>query len=366
MEIIMLKNKLLSICCLGYNHADFLGENLDAIAAINYPNIEVIVVDDGSSDGSVEILNKISKNYPLPIKIIAQKNTGNIGKNFNTALSYASGEFVAFISLDDVFHAKIIKKEIDILINNSEIAFVASNNIQGINNDGFLTDSLPNLPTKNKNEVSFENLLEYEYHDFGGFYIQGTIFRTDLIKKIGGFDEDMTGDDIVLRTKLFRYLIEQNLIYKNQKNNFTWKCILLNDNNVFYRVHDNNIHKNTLRQIKIVTEYLGRYWSDRPNPEMLISWVEYYIRNNPEKIDNLFNLNNTTQTLKENSRIKETIRKQKDADLTFLEKIYRRRKLPDNFREIVIFNLFRIRYRLKNRIKKSKINTSTTHYTTLQ
>lgn len=59
---------LLSICCLGYNHANFLQENLDSIVRINYKNIEVIVVDDGSADNSAGILKNWPKifHYRLP------------------------------------------------------------------------------------------------------------------------------------------------------------------------------------------------------------------------------------------------------------------------------------------------------------
>lgn len=73
---------LLSICCLGYNHADFLVDNLNSISKIDYPNIEVIIVDDGSQDSSVELLKEIAPSYNYDIKILDQANTGNIGKKF--------------------------------------------------------------------------------------------------------------------------------------------------------------------------------------------------------------------------------------------------------------------------------------------
>ena len=69
------ENKCLSICCLGYNHANFLKDNLNSICAIQYKNIEVIVVDDGSKDDSVLLLNELASSFPYPIKIIAQQNT---------------------------------------------------------------------------------------------------------------------------------------------------------------------------------------------------------------------------------------------------------------------------------------------------
>lgn len=333
---------LLSVCCLGYNHANFLKDNLESIVDINYPNIEVIVVDDGSSDQSVELLTKISEDYPLPIKIIAQENTGNIGKNFNTALAHAKGDLVAFISLDDVFHASVVAYEIQLMADNSALAFVAATTAQSINNEGYINNLMPKLVADKQTNLSIKELLEYEYSHFGAFYIQGTIFRMSLIRAVGGFDEDMTGDDLILRTRLFQYMISENTKQEN-----IWQYKLLDVNNVFYRMHDNNIHKNTLRQLKIVTEYLGKYWADRPNPKSLIGWALYYLEKNPNDIDQLFNLNDRALTLKKEPEIANYVRKLTGQNLSFAEKIYRRIKLADGVRKIIFFNCISFHYQRK-------------------
>lgn len=352
-----LQTGLLSICCLGYNHANFLKENLNSITKIDYPNIEIIVIDDGSQDDSVQLLNQIAKNYPLPIQIITQKNTGNIGKNFNNALSLSRGEFISFISLDDVFNAKIMTQEINLMLNNPKLAFVASTTAQSINDFGYIGERPPLVADK-KTNLSIQELLEYEYSDFGAFFIQGSIFRTELIKAVNGFDEDMVGDDIVLRTKLFRHIIKCN------QHNEVWQHQLLDQNSIFYRLHDNNIHKNSLRQLKIVTEYMQKYWSDREDPDSLVQWANHFIRTNPDKINDLFTLNERAKKLQNNPKIQECIRKTLDIDLNFIEKIFRKKKGKDGFRTIILFNTFQINYQKKNKgVKTQKI--STTHYSEL-
>jgi nucleoside-diphosphate-sugar epimerase len=272
---------LLSICCLGYNHALFLRENLESITNITYPNIEVIVVDDGSKDNSIAVLNELKQTFPLPLTVIAQENTGNIGKNFNTALRLAKGSLVAFIALDDVFNHKVVDSEIEMMLENEYLAFVAAKKAVSIDNEGLITGNLPSLPIAHLENISPKDLLDFEYSDFIAFYIQGCIFRKSVIDKIGGFDEDMTGDDIVLRTKLFRYLIQHP----------KWKYDFVAENNVFYRLHENNIHKNTFRQIRIVTEYLEKYWPERPNPKILTAWTHGAIGNkNLDEVFALFSL----------------------------------------------------------------------------
>ena len=86
-----MKKGLCSICCLGYNHAEFLTECIVSIWDQTYRNIEIIAVDDGSSDKSVEILNQLKNRSPFKMTVISQSNTGNIGKNFNTAMKQFKG-----------------------------------------------------------------------------------------------------------------------------------------------------------------------------------------------------------------------------------------------------------------------------------
>lgn len=89
------------------------------------------------------------------------------------------------------------------------------------------------------------NLLEIEYKHLTSFFIQGAIFRKEIIDEIGGFESDMLGDDIILRTKLFNHLI------KNPEKSFE----LVDESNLNYRIHNTNIHKNSLRQVMLVKEW---------------------------------------------------------------------------------------------------------------
>lgn len=340
---------LLSICCLGYNHASFLKENLDSIAKINYPHIEVIVVDDGSKDNSVELLTQLKDSYAFPISVIAQKNTGIVGLNFNNAMKLAKGEYITFIALDDVFYPKTIEQELKIMNDNPNYAFVASNKAISITNDGYVRSDLPSLPSENISKPSLQELLEFEYNELGAFYIQGSIFKTALIQAVGGFDEDMTGDDIVLRTKIFHYLSE----------NKQWEYLLLNKNNVFYRLHDNNIHKNSIRQIKIVAEYLERYWNDRIDPKIFVDTVLFLINKNYDNYSKIYNINNRTKKLLESPEHQPTLTCIKNKQRGPISYVFLKKMIDINTNEITLFRIFSFRYQRKQKAPK----VTNIHYT---
>lgn len=348
----LFENKCLSICCLGYNHANFLKDNLNSICAIQYKNIEVIVVDDGSKDDSVLLLNELASSFPYPIKIIAQQNTGNIGKNFNNALKQATGEFITFISLDDVFHSKIILSELEEMNKNPQLAFIASSKTLSIDNEGIVNESIsPELPLHTIENPTTEDLLELEYSAFGSFYIQGAIIRKEIIDNFSGFDEDMTGDDIILRTKLFNFMLKES----------HWDFKIIKENNVFYRFHDNNIHKNTPRQIRIVTEYLDKFWSNKPNPPILIDWACYMINTSSfeHSIDTL-TLNKRAKSLLSEEKIQQAIKEslKKDSDKSFFKKfIFSKQKVNETERQIVLFGFIKFTYeKHKKRPKNQKIH----------
>ena len=259
------KKGLVSFCCLSYNHGVFLKHCLDSIWGQEYNNIEVIAMDDGSPDGSGDILVEYAKKSPVAMEIIVQKNSGNVAKNFNVLLSKARGEFVSFISMDDYIERDAVTSKISLFENDEEMVFVANklNNKVDRNNRFIVKDESPINWSKNKFETS-KDLLEIEYNNIGSFYIQGALFRRKYIDNAGGFDDDLLGDDIVLRTKLLLYMTK----------NPSLKFDLLDKASVNYRMHGDNIHKNKFRQVKLVKQWKDRYFPQRRYPDVFFRWLK--------------------------------------------------------------------------------------------
>jgi glycosyltransferase involved in cell wall biosynthesis len=275
-----------TICCLGYNHAQFLTDCIEAIWTQDYQNLQIVVVDDGSKDNSVVLLNELQARSPIPMTVIAQANTGNIGYNFNRAFQAATGEFVLFMSMDDKLYPHAISEKLALMNNDKNIAFIANSKVMSIDDNNNIKESKPALKLHKIENPTIEDLLNLEFEEFGSFYIQGTVFRSDVVTAVGAFDEDMVGDDIILRTRVFRHVqANPELTFKVFK---TPAC--------YYRMHDSNVHKNSYRQLKIVALYLEKYWPDQRSPKILKKWLRHAIKNSDTKTAfNAFFINDMTR-----------------------------------------------------------------------
>ena len=83
-----------------YNTEEYLTECLNSLVQQTLQEIEILVVDDGSTDGSLEIAREFEKTYPEKVKVMTKKNGGQASAR-NMALGCATGEFLGFVDSDD-------------------------------------------------------------------------------------------------------------------------------------------------------------------------------------------------------------------------------------------------------------------------
>ncbi|WP_205502740.1 glycosyltransferase family 2 protein [Rufibacter psychrotolerans] len=103
---------LVSIICLCYNHAPFLREALDSVLAQTYPHLEVLVVDDLSTDSSVAIIEDYVRQHPHIRFIRHRENKGNCA-SFNEALHLSKGAFIIDFATDDVLAPERVARQVE-------------------------------------------------------------------------------------------------------------------------------------------------------------------------------------------------------------------------------------------------------------
>lgn len=111
---------LVSIALCTYNGAKYLRRQLDTLVGQTYPNLEIIAIDDGSTDDTVAILNEYGVQHPF-IKVY--QNTQNLGyvKNFERAIGLCTGAYIALADQDDIWDANKIQLMVDNIGDNTLI-----------------------------------------------------------------------------------------------------------------------------------------------------------------------------------------------------------------------------------------------------
>ncbi|HLM01406.1 MAG TPA: glycosyltransferase [Pyrinomonadaceae bacterium] len=117
---------LVSICVPSYNHAQYLPATLDSALAQTYPNIEIVVLDDGSKDASLDIARDYETRFPGKIKVYTHEGGANLGisRTVNAAFAHAKGKYWMGLPSDDILYPEKIEKQVEFLEKNPELDFV--------------------------------------------------------------------------------------------------------------------------------------------------------------------------------------------------------------------------------------------------
>ena len=115
-----MEEKLLSVIIPSYNRADKIERSVRSVLNQDYKNLEVIVVDDGSDDNTVDIIKEVADPR---LRYIYQENSGACAAR-NNGIRHARGEYIAFHDSDDIWHQDKLEKQMPILLNNqADIVF---------------------------------------------------------------------------------------------------------------------------------------------------------------------------------------------------------------------------------------------------
>ncbi len=200
---------LVTIVCLCYNHEDYVIEALESVINQDYKHIELIIVDDFSSDNSVALIEKWLINHP---EVLFIKNSANIGntKSFNQALKETKGTYLIDLATDDRLLSNCISTQLKVFENSKfEDLAVVYANFNLIDKEG-----------KNTN-VYFQ---EDEFPQSGNVYEMvisrsvklgsiAALYDTEVLKKLGGYDESLAYEDLDIWVRISR---NYNFEYTNE------------------------------------------------------------------------------------------------------------------------------------------------------
>ncbi|MEJ5992831.1 glycosyltransferase family 2 protein [Pedobacter sp. Du54] len=205
---------LISVCIPCYNCSNYLHVTLTALLNQSYSNLEIIIIDDNSTDNSIEIIQEFAKKDSRIVFEIARKKGASAARN--QAYQLSKGDQIIFFDADDWIPSNFIETQIKCLKSNREI--VASKWIR------FYNDDLSNInPTfQIQADFTFEEWIIHYWTSVSHMTCPGRfLIPKILIEESGLWDEDLSlNDDFSFFTSIFS---KSNLIHFNGNTLFYYR-----------------------------------------------------------------------------------------------------------------------------------------------
>ncbi len=207
-----MNSPLVSSIIIFFNGKDFLVEAIESVLTQTYENWELLLVDDGSTDGSTEIAKQFVQQYPNKIRYLEHQEHQNRGMSAtrNLGICNAKGKYVAFLDADDIWLPSKLQQQVSILESHPEVGMVYGRTLiwysWAENSQDNQKDYFEELGVKPNNVISSPQLFpllmanKVQSPTTCNFMI-----RTDLLQQLGGFEESFRGmyEDQVFYTKVY-------------------------------------------------------------------------------------------------------------------------------------------------------------------
>jgi len=186
---------LVTVIIASYNHGPYIEQSILSVLNQTYPHIELLVVDDGSTDDSVERIERLQAQHGFDFRV--QRNKG-LTHTLNEAIARAKGTLIAPFGSDDIMMPDRIAIQVQYMADKPEVGICAGN-IELIDSQGELFPE-----ARQRREVPFRRL------DFEDMFLERKpyppaptlLIRREALEKVGGFDPDIRLEDLLIELKV--------------------------------------------------------------------------------------------------------------------------------------------------------------------
>ena len=243
-------NPLVSVIIPAYNHEKYIIDCLKSVINQTYSNIEIIVINDGSTDSTERVIKEFINSTNNDINFISKRNEG-ICKTLNKGLNIAKGKYISYLASDDMFAPQMIEKQVKFMENNKSIGLVCTDayfiDIDKITNKKY-TSYKPIIKKCFKKGIQNKDIFEV--------LLTGNIILalTTLIKKecfevLGPFDENLIFEDYDMWVRITK----------------EYPIGFIDEPLGYYRIHDLNFsNKNLLVYLRTTIRILQKQFSEEP------------------------------------------------------------------------------------------------------
>lgn len=182
---------LVSVLITIFNGADLITSTIESLQHQTYPQFEIVVVDDGSTDNSAEVVRELAISDPR-IRLFSPGRLGR-GKALNYGLKQCQGEFIAINDADDVSHPDRLQKQVAFLIENPDYGLVGCYSM--------IVDLATGVQRVTQYPIT-DKALRLQLTQGSCFNHPEIVFRQSVVRRIGGYTETrrfLFDRDIIIR-----------------------------------------------------------------------------------------------------------------------------------------------------------------------
>jgi glycosyltransferase involved in cell wall biosynthesis len=224
-----------------FNYGRYVGTAVESVLAQTHPDVEVVVVDDGSTDSTASVLVPFGPR----IRLIRQSQMG-VAAARNRGVRESTGDLLAFLDADDYWHVRKLERQVA-AHGSSPNAGLVHCGIQLVDEHG--RDS--GVRQEGISGLDATSLLLMESSVLGGG--SGALIPRPVFEEAGGFDERMsTSADYDLYVRIAS----------------RWPVVLIPDLLVYYRLHGQNMHRNVPAMEHDVMLVLEKAFADGGRPQL--------------------------------------------------------------------------------------------------
>ena len=245
----MTRNPLVTVVIPSYNHQAYVAQSIQSVFSQTYKEIELIVIDDGSSDASEKVIQKLI--HADKFKFIVRKNKG-LAATLNEGIKLAKGMYICFLASDDYFMPKRVEHAVSRLMSSDD-------DLIAVYTDGFVIDN------KNKKLSKFSDI--YPRPMVGDIYsnlivgnwipAMGITYKTKLLKRFM-FDEHFKIEDHALYLKIFKGNKFKIIFYKGY--DFCYRRHRNNMSNISkVMTYENKLIENNFTDVKRHAEFVESF-----------------------------------------------------------------------------------------------------------
>lgn len=215
-----MNNPLVTVICLCYNHKKYLKSSIRSVIDQTYPNLEIIIVDDASTDGSQLLLSEFENDEKVKHLLMLPNNLGNCAA-FNRGLALAKGKYIIDLATDDILFPERIEKQVAFFEKLGQEAGVIFSNSEYVDaGDKHLKYHYPvNAQKKTRQAVPQGNI----FADLISTYFISPptmMMKKEVFDKLGGYDENLAYEDFdfwVRSSRHYQYAYQDLVLTKVRK-----------------------------------------------------------------------------------------------------------------------------------------------------